>query len=67
MVSIVGSRCPKRPHDGSKWLQHGHKEDPRAPKMDLRAFKMGPGDPQNGFKALQHVPKMASRGPMRFK
>ena len=47
----VGSRCPKRPHDGSKRLQHGHKEDPRAPKMAPRAFKMAPGDP-----------KMASKG-----
>ena len=47
---FVVSRCPKRPHDGSKRLQHGHKEDPRAPKMNLRAFKMAP----------EH-PKMASR------
>ena len=40
----VGSRWPKRPHDGNKRFQYGHKEAPRGPKMAPKGSKMALGD-----------------------
>ena len=56
----MGSRWIKRPHDGNKFLQHGHKEAPGAPEMALRAFKMALRD-------LKMVPRWLQKAPTTSK
>ena len=52
----MGSRWPKRPHDGNKSLQHDHKEAPGAPEMALGAFKMA-------LRNLKMVPRWLQKAP----